>query len=64
MLFFWKKRLRDDKVEESIQSIRRNNLKRANKSIEKIKKPAELLELYKDDVTMKIFLATGGDKRK
>jgi hypothetical protein len=64
MLFFWKKKLRDDKVEESIQSIRRNNLKRANKSIEKIKKPAELLELYKDDVTMKIFLATGGDKRK
>jgi len=64
MLFFWKKKLRDDKVEESIQSIRRNNLKRANKSIEKIKKPAELLDLYKDDVTMKIFLATGGDKRK
>lgn len=64
MHFFWRKRQDDNKVEESIQSIRRNNLKRANKSIEKIKKPGELLELYKDDVTMKIFLATGGDKRK
>lgn len=64
MLFFWRKKREDDKVEESIQSIRRNNLKRAKKSIEKIKKPGELLDLYKDDVTLKIFLATGGDKRK
>lgn len=59
MWFFHKKKV----IEEDIESIRRSNIRRAKKSIEQIKKPAKLLEDAKDDPTMMIFLATGGDKR-
>lgn len=59
MWFFRKKK----SIEEDTESIRRNNIRRAEKALGKIKKPTKLLEDYKDDPTMMIFLATGGDKR-
>lgn len=62
-LLFWKrkKRTEEAKREAKIQSIHRDTLKKINEASRSVQKVRELLD--RDDITLRIFYATGGDKR-
>jgi hypothetical protein len=61
MLWFKKKTVKKgDDREKKIQAIHKETLKQLDQTTESIKNLNKML----DDPTYKIFLATGGDKRK
>lgn len=64
MRFFKKPRNHIAKQEQEIQAIRKDTLKRVDKATRSIDKLNDLLDDPNLGITGKIFLATGGGRRK